>query len=120
MPGSTPKYAVPYSIGSDDVKTVDDTMKAQAERVDLLLGESGIDNIQPSAADTITSKRINYARSYAALAPLVPMPFVAIRESVTTAQQVVLWTSSEDATGFTVNIRANTTAARNIRWRTGV
>lgn len=120
MPGATAKYGVPYAVGSDDVKTVDNTMQALAERMDLLLGESGIDNIAPSAADTVTSKRINYARSYAALAPLVPMPFVAIRESVTTSQQVTVWTSSEDATGFTVNIRANTTTARNIRWRTGV
>jgi hypothetical protein len=45
---------------------------------------------------------------------------VQLRESVTTSQVVNIWTTLEDATGFTVNIRANTTAARNYRWRTGV
>lgn len=37
MPANTPKHAIPYILGSDIGNTIDDTSKAQAERVDALL-----------------------------------------------------------------------------------
>lgn len=114
MTSSTPKYAIPYSTGTDGLDTVDDTMKALAERVDLMIGEAGDTSITPSAADTNTSVRVNYSRSYAAAG--VPKVLCAVNESRAVATTVWVWSSAEDATGFTLNIRASSTATRSVRW----
>lgn len=115
MSGTTTRYAVPYMTSGDSVATIDEWTLAVAERIDLLAGESGTDTITPSAADATTTKRVNYARSYAAL-PAVPKAFVVINESVATTQEATVWTTAEDATGFTLNIRASTTGARSVKW----
>lgn len=120
MSGSTAKYAVPYMTGGDGADGIDDGFLALATRLDLLLGESGTQAITPSAADTTTSVRVNYGRSYAALAPLVPKVQAVVNEAVNTASEVTVWTSGEDATGFTLNIRSSGTAARATKWRAGV
>jgi hypothetical protein len=114
MPGSTTKYAIPYSDGGDAMGTVDDTMQSMAERIDLLMGETGTKNITPSAPDTDTSVRVDYARDYSAVG--APFPMVQINESIATANQAVVWASAADATGFTLNIRASTTTIRSVRW----
>jgi len=38
MPGSTPKFAFPYPLGTDLIADGDDTIKALAEKVDTVLG----------------------------------------------------------------------------------
>lgn len=110
---NTAKYTIPYSAGSDAAASIDTTMQALAERVDFLLGEGGSESITPSAIDTTTTKRVNYSRTYA---PAVPRVLVTVNENRTTAQVVNVWTSGEDATGFTLNIRASSTGARVCRW----
>lgn len=112
---TTPKYGVPYSQGSDAAATIDNTMAAMAARLDLLIGESLDVSITPSAVDTTTTQRVNYSRSYAALAPLVPKPIVHVNETVGTTAAVNVWTTAEDATGFTLAIRSTSTAARTVR-----
>lgn len=116
MPASTPTYGLPYPAATDPLANGDDAIKALAERVDLLLGESGFTNITPSAVNTTTSVRINYARSYAGLAPIVPAPFAQLASAVASTDTVYVWASAADATGFTLNIRASSTTLRNVRW----
>lgn len=118
MPSSTAKYGVPYPTGADPVADGDNTIQSLATRVDLLLGEVGTANITPSAVDTTTTLRVNYSRSYAALAPLVPQPIAVINEMVAVAGTVHLWTSAHDATGFTLNVRSSSVATRNVKWQT--
>lgn len=116
MSDLTSKYKLPYPLPGDAVATVDDTVEALAERLDMLLGETGSTTITPSAVDTQTGKRINYTRSYAALAPLVPSVQLTMGEGLSTSNVVQLWVTGEDATGFTLNIRSSTTTTRTIRW----
>ena len=114
MSSTTAKYAIPYSTGGDLASTIDDTMQALANKVDLLMGEYNDTTITPSAVDTTTSVRVNYSRSYATVA--VPKVIAVCNEARATAAVVNVWTSAEDATGFTLNIRSSTTAARLVRW----
>lgn len=117
MPGTTSKYGIEYPVGTDPVADADQTIKAAADRLDLLLGESGVTTITPTAADTTTTLRVNYSRSYAALAPLVPRATAHVNESYAVATVVNVWTTAEDATGFTLNIRSSGTAARSVKWK---
>ena len=107
---------MPYPGGGDAAATLDTKIQELAERVDLLRGEQGTTSITPSAVDTNTSQRVDYARSYAALAPNVPRVTVTITEQRTMAQDFHAWASAEDHTGFTLNIRASSTGARSCRW----
>lgn len=96
----------------------DDAIKALADQLELLLGEFGQDTITPSAVDTTTTKRVNYARSYAALAPLLPRTFVQIDAQTASGTTTHLWVSLEDSTGFTLNVRSSTTSLKQVRWHT--
>lgn len=118
MPGQTSKHLLPYPIAADAVADGEDVITQLAQRLDLLLGETGTTTITPSAANTTTTKRVNYSRSYGALAPVVPRPFAVIDEGVGTTLEVNVWTSAEDASGFTLNIRASDTQNRAVKWLT--
>lgn len=121
MTSLTAKYSITKPAGTDLVRSGDDHIRLAMDRIDLLLGESGTVNITPSAANTDTALRVNYARSYATLAPLVPRALANINESINAAAApTTVWTSAEDATGFTLNIRSATTGIRSVKWRCGV
>lgn len=120
MTTTTAKYGITKPAGTDLVRSGDDHIRAAMDRIDLLLGESGTKTITPSAINVDTSVRVDYARSYAALAPVVPQPMICLNESVPSTQTVNIWPSAPDATGFTLNIRSASTTSRNIRWRAGV
>lgn len=96
----------------------DDAIKALADQLELLLGEFGSDGILPVAADTTASKRINYARSYAALAPLLPRAFVMPDAAISSSTTTNFWVSLEDSTGFTINVRSSTVSNKLFRWQT--
>lgn len=115
MPSQTTLLQVPYATGTDAVNTVDTTMQALAERVDLLAGESGQETKTPSAANVDDTWRVNYARSYAAL-PRVPKVLVQLQQSIGTGTVVQIFADGEDATGFTLHLRASNTTPRPIRW----
>lgn len=89
-------------------------LRGLVDHLDYLLGENGETNIVPSAANTTTTKRINYSRDYSAIG--VPLAFVRVNETVASTSAVWVWTTGEDATGFTLNIRADGTASRAVRW----
>lgn len=93
-------------------------MRTALDRLDLLLGESDTVVIIPTGINATFSQRVNYARSYVALAPLVPTPFAVLNASVASVDTVYVWTSAADATGFTLNIRASSLTARNVKWFT--
>lgn len=113
MPGATTKHAIPYPTPTDPVRDGDDRIKALAERVDLLLGETGLVSITPSAADVATSLRVDYGRSYA---PGIPRVMVMVNENVGATLNVNVWPAAADATGFTLWIRSSNTTTRQIRW----
>lgn len=115
MPSSTPNKGIPYPVPTDAVAELDDIGQDLAERLDLLMGETGLATITPSAANVDTTLRVNYARSYAAL-PSVPRVHTELRETIGTGTIVLLFADGEDATGFTLHIRSSNTSARNVRW----
>lgn len=117
MPNETAKYDVPSIDGAEAADQIDDVMLLLAERIDLLLGESGTDTITAAGAGVVT-KRINYARNYStALGGLGFTPRANV-QLATNHADTVLWVESEDATGFTVGLRtaAAGTATRTFRW----
>lgn len=117
MSAQTPKYGLSYLTGTDALALIDEWTQVLAERVDLLFGETGDTSITPSAVDTATSLRVNYARSYAGTGGGNPPRVTAVvNEGRTMAQDFHTWVSGEDFTGFTLNIRATTTATRSVRW----
>lgn len=115
MPDDTDRYSIPYALPSDALATVDNTLQALAERVDLLRGETGTVNIGADTADVTKSQRVNYARSYAALG-FTPRVSLQVNDDFQTSNVFRAWVSLEDATGFTLNIRASNLVVRPVRW----
>lgn len=115
MPSDT-FHDIPYPVAADPVADGENTIQALAERVDLMLGETGTLNVTGIAVDTIKSVRVDYARSYAALAPMVPKAFAFNDQNTASTTTCNVWTSGEDATGFTVNLRVGSTSNRVIKW----
>lgn len=116
MPNYTSKYSVPYSDGAEAVSSIDDTMQEQAERLDLLLGENGLANVTPSAANVDHTVRVNFGRSYAGLSPMLLTVTTWLEQSIGTGTTVETFADAVDATGFTLHVRASNTSARLIRW----
>jgi hypothetical protein len=117
MSGTTAKHGIPYMTAGDQAASIDEASLAMATRLDLLLGESGTVQMTPSAANTDTTVRVNYARSYADLAPIVPVVLVNLAESVASTQTTYVYADGFDATGFTLHIRSSVTTQRTVRWR---
>lgn len=113
MPGATAKYGLPYPVSTDALSDGDDRIKALAERLDLLIGESGAQAIT-LAANTNNTVRVNYSRSYAAIAPLVPLAMATM--NTTNTNGCVYWTTGHDATGFTLGARCAVAATYTINW----
>lgn len=64
MSTQTAFMAIPKPQSGDPFSDGDDIMRAIADRVDYLLGETIDDSITPSAANTKTTKVIAFGRTY--------------------------------------------------------
>ena len=116
MPGSTTRFAIPKPSGTDPVADGDDTMRALADRVDYCLGENGEDSITPSAANTKTTKTINFGRTYKS-PPRVVVGLGGDNYSVSIgAGALTLWVDDVTNSSFTLAINAASTLARQVTW----
>lgn len=113
MTATTARYGVPYATSGDSVASLDQTLQAMAEHLDLLLGETGDNTVQAAGAGEV-SKRINYARTYPS--PL-PIPRATVQLSSNQAD-LLLSVHSEDRTGFSVRLRTATAGSptASFRW----
>lgn len=113
MPNTTPKWHIPYFLGGDPVETIDGTSQSIAQVLDLLIGETGLATITPSAVDTTTSLVVPYSRVY----PVVPRVFLSgPAMGFAIANQLNVWVSNEAVDQFQLNIRSYNTVARDVRW----
>jgi hypothetical protein len=126
MTALTTKYSIQYAVLADTVASLAGTIGNLAQRVDLLLGESGVWN--PSlVANTAQGTAISLSRTYpgnstgpTTVAPgvVIVTPFTPQGSGVTVFTWVNAWTgTSTTVTGFTLNAIASVTAARTFHWR---
>lgn len=117
MTATTPKYALPYNVGTDPVATADDTMAALAARVDYLLGEAGTFTF--GAVAGTQTQAIDLSRAY-------PGGFKVFVSAVTgvVAGSISVWGTTELATGgaggvgrFTLGVNRPGATATTVNWR---
>lgn len=116
MSASTPKYGISYLQGGDQFHLIDEWTQVIAERLDLLLGESGVVNIGQDTVDTTKSVRVNYSRSYAGTGPNPPRVLCVLNDGPALANDFRVWATAEDNTGFTINVRGSQLTTREYRW----
>lgn len=112
MPDQTALWDIPYSLGSDSADTIDDTMQDLAERLDIMMGETGVKTMTPSAADTNTASVVMLSRTY----PTNVAVMLQINSGFGVTTVVDVYPSNELTDRFTLNIRSTSTVARDIRW----
>lgn len=115
MTATTNKYGLTYPTGSDAVPDLDTIVQDLAERMELVHGEIGSRVMVVVTADVNQTQRVNYSRSYAALAPIVPVAFATLNSSPA-GGHVTVWTTGHDAEGFTLGIRASTSNPFTVNW----
>lgn len=115
MTSTTTRHLITRHDDVDPLSDIGLNLRTALNRIDLLAGEVGTNSITPSAVDTTTSKRINYARSYAALAA-IPKAFVFTDAAAASSTTNNWWVTDEDSTGFTVNVRSTTTSLKQFRY----
>ncbi len=113
---TTTKYGIPYADPVDMVGDFPALAEDQAERLDLLLGEQGLVNVTPSGTNIDHTVRVNFGRSYAALAPMTLTVTAWLEQSIGTGTTVETFADTVDATGFTLHVRATNLTTRPIRW----
>lgn len=64
MSTQTAKYAIPYAQNSDPVANLPTIMANMANRVDLLLGETGTVSVPIATANTTVDTTVSLTRSY--------------------------------------------------------
>lgn len=111
------RYDLVAPDDNDPFSDVGLRMRNLVDQLDFMLGETGTTNITPSAVNTDTQIRVNYSRSYASLAPLVPFPTAHLNDDVPSTHTTYVRTLGADATGFTLAIRSSHTTTRTVRWR---
>lgn len=127
MSSFTAKYAIPLLQSADPVASSPTVLAALANRVDLLLGETGI--WQPTlVAATAASQAIVLARTYPgnataggatpAGAVIITLDGGGVGAGVVLATWVTGWTgTATTVTGFTLNAISSTAGARRFHWR---
>lgn len=116
MPTTTGFMSIPQPASGDPFADGDDIMRAIADRVDYLLGESGDNTITPSAASTKTTKVIPFGRTYKT-PPRVVLSPGRDNYSATIGQGTMsLWIDDVSTTTFTVGIRANSVGTEAFTW----
>lgn len=123
MSSSTAKYAIPYPVAADAVNQEPVTVKALADRMDLLLGETGSFSAV-LVANTTLSTVIALARVYpgnsGAAVPGTVVITVTSPVAATTVlnQWVSTWTGTgATVTGFTIGLQASAAITRTVTWR---
>jgi len=123
MSSATAKYALPYAVAGDAVNQEPVTMKALADRLDLMLGESGV-WVPTLVANTPITLAITLARTYPGNATTQPSGIVVVNSgntvgaSQTFSSWVLGWTGTATTiTGFTLGVQSTQAGARNIVWR---
>lgn len=123
MPNFTSKYAIPRQLTSDPIAQGPITMAAMADRMDLLLGESGKFTTS-AAANTTTTNNIVLARTYPGnVGAAVPGRVWVSLEQTTFGVLSFLWWvgnwagTASTVTGFGISHRWDTAqAGRVVTW----
>lgn len=124
MSGFTAKYAIPTLAASDPVGNAPTVMAALANRVDLLLGESGVWTPTLVAA-TAASQAITLSRTYPGSTTADPKGCVIVEQhggGVGGGTVINTWItnwlgSATTITGFTLNAICSSAGARTFVWR---
>lgn len=114
MPGTTGlPHDIPYMLAADDLAGLDEFTLNLATRLASLFDQrqAGNANITPSAANTNTTKRIDFAHPYTT----VPKVVVSMREPHANGV-VSIWAVNADTDGFTLGVNATTTVTRDVTW----
>lgn len=124
MSANTAKYVIPYPVPADTIAGLAATIQNLANRVDLLLGESGTFS-KNFAASTSVSTAISFARTYPGNATaqvpgiLIPVLDATYANPNTVNWWVNTWTgTATTVTGCTLWMQwSNAQTARPINWR---
>lgn len=123
MPSTTAKYALPYTLPADAVSNEPVTMKALSDRLDLLLGESGV-WVPTLVAATPATTAISLGRIYPGNATTQPSGVVVVENANTVGAGVNLFTwvvgwtgTATTITGFTLGAVCSAAGARTFVWR---
>lgn len=114
MPGaSASPLLIPYMLPTDDLASLDEFTLSLANRLHTIISQrqGGTATITPSAANTDTTLRINFAYPYTD----TPRVVVSFRESLVPGSSVI-WATAPDADGFTLGIRSTNVTPRSITW----
>lgn len=123
MSSLTTKYAIPFPVAADAVSAEPTTLAALANRLDLLLGESGV--WSPSMTAGVTSSTaIALSRTYPGNAAGSTPGIVIVQYQTPMSSGVIVqhwvatWTgTATTVTGFTLNAISSTTTGRTFIWR---
>lgn len=123
MPGSTPKYVIPYAVAADTVASWPQSQQDQAARLDLLLGESGV--WTPTlTANTAATTAITLSRTYPGNASgttpgmVQIMRMNAFGSGATQMYWVINFTGSvTTVTGFTIGTISSAAGSPTLVWR---
>lgn len=124
MAGSTAKYGIPLLTVADPVAQIATIMSNLANRVDLLLGESGQVSFTGAATTdlpvAVVLSRVYPGNNAAAVPGIVIVQPVSLLTSASNQMWYVnTWTGSGTTiTGFTIHLHSSTApAARLFNWR---
>lgn len=116
MTALTDLYDFLKPTGSDPVADGDDTIRTALDRIDYMLGETGDNTITPSAANTKTTKVINFARTY----KTPPRCMVSLGRDAfvgnVTAGALSIWVDDVSTTQITIAVNRQTTSVTEFTW----
>jgi hypothetical protein len=123
MSSATAKFVIPYPVAGDAVNQEPVTVKALADRMDLLLGESG--SWSPVLAAGVAQASVivlgrTYPGNSGAAVPgtLIVTPGSSIGSGAIVQHWVSAWTGTATTiTGFTLNVISSTATTRTFLWR---
>lgn len=123
MASSTAKYAIPYIQAADAASQIAAQQQAQAERLDLLLGEGG-DFTLAVVAGVVKNQAVVLGRSYPGNATgahpgaVIITPTTNVGAGASVFYWISAWTGdATHVTGFTISMISSTSTNRSFTWR---
>lgn len=116
MTSLTSHFNLKKPSATDPVADLDQVLRETLDRISYLLGETNDNTITPSAANTKTTKVINFARTYDTPPRVLLSPGRDNFANTITQGVMQLWVDDVTTTTFTVGVIANNTTTREFTW----
>lgn len=112
MTATTARYGLVYPSATDALANADDTAKANAEQIDVLLGSHGTASVTVLAN---TNTTVSVAYTGGVVYPTAPLTCATLNTAAPNGF-LTIWTTGHTTSGFVLGVRSAVAGTYSVNW----